>query len=110
MRRCVAPVIVSLILASCAPETPPLDPEIVPLPRPAPKSLAAPLPRPAPKSLTQQSVPWRHLPQPVSDEELKLDQARCSLAAKMALGAGLTEMKFNLVFADCMRSKGYDPI
>ena len=78
--------------------------------RPAPKSLAAPLPRPAPKSLTQQSVPWRHLPQPVSDEELKLDQARCSLAAKMALGAGSTEMKFNLVFADCMRSKGYDPI
>ena len=42
MRRCVAPVIVSLILASCASETPPLDPEIVPLPRPAPKSLAAP--------------------------------------------------------------------
>ena len=122
MHRCVAPVIVSLTLAACASETPPLDPEIVPLPRPAPKSLAAPparpgpkslaapLPRPAPKSLSQQPVPWRHLPQPVSDEELKLDQARCSLAAKMALGAGSTEMKFNLVFADCMRSKGYDPI
>ena len=44
------------------------------------------------------------------NKELKLDQARCSLAAKKALGAGSTEMKFNLVFADCMRSKGYDPI
>jgi hypothetical protein len=110
MRRCVAPVIVSLTLAACASETPPLDPESVPLPRPAPKSLAAPLPRPAPKSLTQQSVPWRHLPQPVSDEELKLDKARCSLAAKMALGAGSPEMKIYLIFADCMRSKGYDPI
>src|ERR1700686_2574104 len=110
MRRCVVPVIVSFTLAACASETPPLDPEIVPLPRPAPKSIAAPLPRPAPKSLTQQAVPWRHLPQPVSEVELKLDKAKCALAAKMALGAGSPEMKFNLVFADCMRSKGYDPI
>jgi hypothetical protein len=46
----------------------------------------------------------------VSDEELKLDKARCSLAAKMALAAGSPEMKFNLVFADCMHSKGYEAI
>ena len=107
MRRSVAPVIVSLTLAACASETPPLDPEMVPLPRPAPKSLAAPLPRAAPRALNQ---PWRHIPQPVSDEELKLDKARCSLAAKMALGAGSPELNFNLVFADCMRSKGYEAI
>ena len=110
MRGCVAPLIVSFTLAACASETPPLDPESVPLPRPAPKSLAAPLPRSAPKSLTQQPIPWRHLPQPVSDEELKLDKAKCALAGKMASSTGSPEMKFNLVFADCMRSKGYESI
>jgi hypothetical protein len=110
VRECVAQLIVSFTLAACASETPPLDPESVPLPRPAPKSLVAPLPRPAPKSLTQQSVPWRHLPQPVSDEELKLDKAKCALAGKMASSTGPPEMKFNLVFADCMRSKGYESI
>ena len=112
VRGSVAPLIVSFTLAACASETPPLDPESVPLPRPAPQSqsLVAPRPRPAPKSLTQQSMPWRHLPQPVSDEELKLDQAKCALAGKMALSTGSPELKFNIVFADCMRSKGYESI
>ena len=110
VRGCVAPLIVSLTLAACGSETPKLDPESVPLPRPAPKSLVAPLPRVAPKSLTQQSVPWRHLPQPVSEEELKLDRAKCALASKMATSTGSPEMTFNLVFADCMRSKGYESI
>jgi hypothetical protein len=107
-RGCIAPLIVSFTLAACGSETPPLDPDSVPLPRPAPKSLAAPLPRPAPKSVTHQSIPWRHFPQPVSDEELKLDKAKCALAGQMATGS--PEMNFNLVFADCMRSKGYDSI
>jgi hypothetical protein len=110
MRGCVVPLIVSFTLAACGAETPPLDPDSVPLPRPPPKSLVAPLPRVAPKSLTQQSVPWRHLPQPVSEEELKLDRAKCALAGKMATNTGSPEMTFNLVFADCMRSKGYESI
>jgi hypothetical protein len=46
----------------------------------------------------------------VSDEELKLDKAKCALAGKMASSTGPPEMKFNLVFADCMRSKGYEYI
>jgi hypothetical protein len=70
----------------------------------------APLPRLAPKSLTQQSIPWRHLPQPVSEEELKLDKAKCALAGKITSSTDSPEMKFNLVFADCMRSKGYESI
>jgi hypothetical protein len=110
VRGCVAPLVVAVTLAACESETPPLDPESVPLPRPAPRSLVAPLPRAAPKFLTQQSLPWRHLPQPVSDEELKLDKAKCALAGKMASSTGPPEMKFNLVFADCMRSKGYEYI
>ena len=108
--RMCCPLIVSLTLAACSSETPPLDPESVPLPRPAPKSIVALLSRPAPKSLTQQSIPWRHLPQPVSEEELKLDKATCALAGKMTSSTGSPEMKFNLVFADCMRSKGYESI
>jgi hypothetical protein len=110
VRGCVAPLIVAVTLAACASETQPLDPDSVPLPQPAPKSLVAPLSRAAPKSLTQQSIPWRHLPQPVSDEELKLDNAKCTLAGKMVSSTGPPEMKFNLVFADCMRSKGYESI
>jgi hypothetical protein len=93
----IAPLIVSFTLAACGSETPPLDP------------VSVPLPRPAPKSVTQQSI-WRHLPQPVSDEELKLDKAKCTLASKMASSTGPLETKFNLVFADCMRSKGYESI
>ena len=109
-RGCV-PLIVFITLAACASETPPLDPESVPLPRPAPQSqsLVAPLPRPAPKSLTQQSIPWRHLPQPVSDEEPNLDQAKCALAGKLASSTGSPELKFNLVFADVCVQKAMSP-
>jgi hypothetical protein len=110
VRGFFAPLIVTITLAACASETPPLDPESVPLPRPAPKSFVSPLPRPAPRSVTQQSIPWRHLPQPVNDEELKLDKAKCALAGKMASSPGSPEMKLNFVFADCMRSKGYESI
>jgi len=46
----------------------------------------------------------------VSDEELKLDNAKCALAGKMVSSTGPPEMNFNLVFADCMRSKGYESI
>jgi hypothetical protein len=46
----------------------------------------------------------------VSEEELRLDKAKCALAAKMASSTGSPEIKFNLVFADCMRSKGYESV
>jgi hypothetical protein len=46
----------------------------------------------------------------VTDEELKLDKAKCALAGKMDSSSGSPEMNFNLVFAECMHSKGYEPI
>ena len=106
---CVTSLIVSVMLAACASEAPPIEQESVPLPRPAPRSLVAAPPRPPPKSLTQQPLSWRHRPQPLSDEELKLDKAKCALAAKMASKTGSPE-KSNLVFAECMRSRGYESI
>ena len=106
MRGCVAPLIVSFTLAACGSETPATRSKVRPVAATGSKPLMAPLPRP----LTQQSVPWRHLPQPVSDEEFKLDKAKCALAAKMASSTGSPEIKADLVFADCMRSKGYTSI
>jgi hypothetical protein len=117
---CVASLVVTIALAACASETPPLDAESVPLPRPAPKSVvtlqrSSPKsvvtpPRVSPKSLAQQSLAWRHFPRPVSDEELKLDQAKCGLAAKMASSSASLEMNPKRAFADCMRSRGYESI
>jgi hypothetical protein len=46
----------------------------------------------------------------VTDSELKPDQAKCALAGKMASSTGSPELKFILVFADCMHSKGYESI
>ena len=117
---CVASLVVTIALAACASEAPPLDAESVPLPRPAPKSVvtlqrSSPksvviLPRPSPKSLTQHPLAWRHFPRPVSDEELKLDEAKCGLTAKMASSSVSPEMNPQRVFADCMRSRGYESI
>jgi hypothetical protein len=104
--RFSALLIGALTLAACASEAPPLDPESVPLPRPAPKSIVS-LPRPTPKPPAEQSVSWLHLPRPVSDEELKLDKAKCAMAAKMASRGVSTATKSNLIFADCMHSRGY---
>jgi hypothetical protein len=44
----------------------------------------------------------------VSAEEFRKDKATCELASHMALGAESRDKKF-AIFADCMRSKGYQP-
>jgi hypothetical protein len=72
-----------------------------------------PFPRPAPKSSTLQSTApqdvWRHLPEPVSVQQFNQDKAKCTKMANSAPGAGSPEMKFYLVFSNCMRSVGYEP-
>ena len=56
-----------------------------------------------------QEVIWRHLPEPVSVQQFNQDKAKCTKMAHNAPGAGSPEMKFYLVFSNCMRSAGYEP-
>ena len=74
---------------------------------------SVPLPRPAPKSSALQSTAapqdvWRHLPEPVSVQQFNQDKAKCTKMANSAPGAGSPEIKFDLVFGNCMRSVGYE--
>ena len=75
-----------------------LPSEAVPLPRPAPKFLAA-----AP------ALPnWRHLPEPVSAQQSAQDKAKCTKVANSTPGVGSPEIKFYLAFTNCMHSEGYE--
>jgi hypothetical protein len=78
-----------------------LPAESVALPRPAPRSSAL-------QSRAPQDV-WRHLPESVSVQQFNQDKAKCTRMATSAPGAGSPEMKFYLVFSNCMRSVGYEP-
>ena len=51
----------------------------------------------------------RHLPQPVSAEQFNQDKATCTKKGNSAPGAGSQEMKFFIVYTQCMRSSGYAP-
>jgi hypothetical protein len=102
----------SLSLAACASDGASLDgsslADAVTLP-----ADSVPLPRPAPKSSAFQSAAtyqdvWRHLPEPVSVQQFNQDKAKCTKMANSAPGAGSPEMKFYLVFGNCMRSVGYE--
>ena len=72
-----------------------------------------PLPRPAAKSSVLQSTAlqdvWRHLPEPVSIQQFNQDKAKCTRMANTAPSTGSPEMKFYLIFSNCMRSAGYEP-
>ena len=112
MRGVVVALIGSLAVAACAsdgaslssPEdaiTPPAGAVPLPLPRPAAKS-----------SVLQSTAPqdvWRHLPEPVSIQQFNQDKAKCTRMANTAPGTGSPEMKFYLIFSNCMRSAGYEP-
>jgi len=51
---------------------------------------------------------WRHQPNPVSDTELKQDEATCTTKAhEGSAGAGSPEFKFYLAFWACMQAAGY---
>lgn len=113
----VAVVIGGLALAACASDRASLEDAV---PQPADsvplRADSVPLPRPGPKSSAAlQSTPlqdiaiWRHVPEPVSVQQFNQDKAKCTKTANSAPGAGSPEMKFYLVFSNCMRSAGYEP-
>jgi hypothetical protein len=114
MRGLLVALIGSLALAACASDGASLDgsspADAVTLPA---DSVPLPHPRPAPKSsalqftATYQDV-WRHLPEPVSVQQFNQDKAKCTKMANSAPGAGSPEIKFDLVFGNCMRSVGYE--
>jgi hypothetical protein len=112
MRGLLVALIGSLALVACASDGASLDgsslADAVTLP-----ADSVPLPRPAPKSSALQSAAtyqdvWRHLPEPVSVQQFNQDKAKCTKMANSAPGAGSPEMKFYLVFGNCMRSVGYE--
>ena len=109
MRGVVVALIGSLALAACASDGASLEDAITP---PA-GAVPLPLPRPAAKSSVLQSTApqdgWRHLPEPVSVQQFNQDKAKCTRMGNSAPGAGSPEMKFYLVFSNCMRSVGYEP-
>jgi hypothetical protein len=106
LRGVLLALIGSLALGACASDGSSLEDavtlpaESVPLPRPAPKSSAL-------LSTAPQGV-WRHLPEPVSVQQFNQDKAKCTRMANSAPGAGSPEMKYYLVFGNCMRSVGYE--
>ena len=77
----------------------PLQPDSVPLPRPAPKFTAAPV-----------SPTWRHVLEPVSAQQLDQDKAKCTKAAHSTPGIGSPEIKFYLAFTNCMHAEGYEAV
>src|SRR5215469_4950243 len=72
-------------------------PDSVPLPRSAPKALMA-----------AADLPWPHHPEPVDARQFKLDKAKCTNEGNSAPGSGSPEVKFYLVFTNCMHSQGYE--
>jgi hypothetical protein len=114
MRGLVLALIGLFALAECTAtdpnshaDGPPASPQPVASPRAGPKTSAAPNSVAVPKP-DQSAANWRHLPQPVSIEQLNQDKANCTKLANGASGAGSPEMKFYLTFTNCMRSAGYE--
>jgi hypothetical protein len=107
-RGVVVALIGSLAVAACASDGASLEDAVTP----PSESVPLPLPRPASKSSALQSTApsdvWRHLPEPVSAQQFNQDKAKCTRMGNSAPGAGSPEMKFYLVFSNCMRSVGYE--
>ena len=66
---------------------------------------------PHPNSIAAQlAKPWRHVAGPVSDQKFAQDKAKCAMMGHMApVGAGTPEIKFLVVFINCMKAEGYAP-
>jgi len=54
---------------------------------------------------------WRHLPNPVSDQQFVQDKVYCAKMGNMAaVGQGSPQITYDLTFLNCLRSKGYEPL
>jgi hypothetical protein len=86
------------VLSACGHTDPPAAPAPV-VTSPHPNSIAA-----------QLAKPWRHVAGPVSDQKFAQDKAKCAMMGHMApVGAGSPQIKFLVVFIDCMKAEGYAP-
>src|SRR5215469_17960515 len=71
---------------------------------------------PVPNSIAaQMAAPWRHLPNPVSDQQFQQDASYChqmghQMGDMAPPGQGSFEITYNLTFLNCLRSKGYEPV
>jgi hypothetical protein len=66
-----------------------------------------------PSTPAQNFIPaqWRHLPNPVSDQQFKQDAIYCAKMGNMAaLGQGSPQITYDLTFLNCLRSKGYEHV
>lgn len=80
----------------------PLPAGSFPLPRPAPRSAAGPR-----FTAPQEVATWQHHPEPVSSRQFAQDEAKCTRMGNNAPGTGAPDMKFYIVFTNCMRAAGY---
>lgn len=109
-RMCgLAATLLGLALAACSAnevlpgDGTPLPAGSVPLLRPAPNFSAA-------RHFTppEEVATWQHHPEPVRAQQFSQDKAHCASLANKAPGAGAPDMKFYIVFVDCMRLAGYE--
>jgi hypothetical protein len=64
-----------------------------------------------PAASDAEPAPWKHHPDPVSDQELEQDKTKCETRGNSGpVGAGSPEFTFYLLFSECMRAAGYQPI
>jgi hypothetical protein len=78
-------------------------------------ALPEPPSTPAPNSITPEMAAhwrdWRHLPNPVSDQQFMQDEVYCAKMGNMAaVGQGSPLITYGLTFLNCLRSKGYEPV
>lgn len=106
----IVTLIVGLAVAACTSDGSLLG-EATPLP-----AGSFPLPRPAPKLSTashyaapREVATWQHHPEPATTLQFDHDKAKCTRIGNNAPGTGSPDMKFYLVFINCMRSEGYEP-
>lgn len=67
-----------------------------------------PTPPPHPNSITGQlSRPWHHVGSQVSDQRFAQDQAKCKVIGASA--PENNEIKFDVIFINCMKAAGYEP-